>query len=70
MRPKQRNNAMDPKRTAKAQPWKAGWLARNAAGVQKSEPKGTSHGAGEGEQVVIGGFTSGVAIKMTLEKPQ
>ncbi|KAL3590977.1 hypothetical protein FPOAC2_13182 [Fusarium poae] len=61
---------MDSERTIKIQPWKAGWLARNAAGTQKIKTNGTSHGAGKGEPVIIGGFTSGVAIKMTPEKTQ
>ncbi|KAG8667968.1 hypothetical protein FPOAC1_012810 [Fusarium poae] len=50
---------MDSERTIKIQPWKAGWLARNAAGTQKIKTNGTSHGAGKGEPVIIGGFTSG-----------
>ncbi|KAI0396026.1 hypothetical protein F5Y17DRAFT_456349 [Xylariaceae sp. FL0594] len=56
--------------TTKAQPWKAGWLARNAPGAQKAPPKGTSHGAPQGDALVIGGFTSGVSIKMTPDKAQ
>lgn len=54
----------------KVQPWKAGWLARNAPGATKTKPAGTSHGTKKGETVVQGGFTSGVAIKMTPDKAQ
>ncbi|KAK1240226.1 hypothetical protein MKX08_007668 [Trichoderma sp. CBMAI-0020] len=54
----------------KSQPWKAGWIARNKDGVEKPETKGLSHGTEKGDVVVIGGFTSGVAIKMTLNKTQ
>ncbi|KAL7781017.1 hypothetical protein V8C43DRAFT_240410 [Trichoderma afarasin] len=49
----------------KLQPWKAGWMARNAEGEQKPEPKGLSHGTEKGEDIINGGFTSGVAIRMT-----
>lgn len=56
--------------TEKIQPWKKGWLARNAPGTQKTAPAGTSHGAKKGMNIVQGGFTSGVAIKMTPEKTQ
>ncbi|KAK3328633.1 hypothetical protein B0T19DRAFT_442523 [Cercophora scortea] len=55
---------------SKAQPWKAGWLARNALGTQKPPPKGTSHGTKKGDAVVQGGHTSGISIKMTPEKEQ
>jgi len=54
----------------KLQPWKAGWLARNAAGAAKDKPAGTSHGTMKGQNIVQGGFTSGIAIKMTPEKTQ
>jgi len=56
--------------TTKAQPWKAGWMARNAPGAKKAPPKGTSHGARKGDDLIIGGFTSGVSIKMTPDKAQ
>jgi hypothetical protein len=62
------NDKMD-SATEKVQPWKAGWLARNAMGAQKTAPQGTSHGTQKGQPVIIGGFTSGVAIRMTPEKP-
>ncbi|KAM0520582.1 hypothetical protein ACHAPE_002977 [Trichoderma viride] len=52
----------------KSQPWKAGWIARNKDGVEKPETKGLSHGTEKGDIVVIGGFTSGVAIRMTPNK--
>ncbi|KAL6895044.1 hypothetical protein GGI43DRAFT_411715 [Trichoderma evansii] len=52
----------------KSQPWKAGWIARNKDGVEKPETKGVSHGTEKGDIVVIGGFTSGVAIRMTPNK--
>lgn len=52
----------------KSQPWKAGWIARNKDGVEKPETKGLSHGTEKGGIVVIGGFTSGVAIQMTPNK--
>lgn len=52
----------------KSQPWKAGWIARNKDGVEKPETKGVSHGTEKGDIVVIGGFTSGVAIRMTQNK--
>lgn len=55
---------MDTKPEEKIQPWKAGWVARNASGAQKPEARGLSHGAEKGENVVVGGFTSGVAIKL------
>lgn len=58
------------KTVEKIQPWKAGWLARNAEGATKSKPQGLSHGTQKGQSVVIGGFTSGVAIKMTPETRQ
>ncbi|KAM0449225.1 hypothetical protein ACHAO4_007889 [Trichoderma viride] len=54
----------------KSQPWKDGWIARNKDGVEKPETKGLSHGTEKGDIVVIGGFTSGVAIKMTPNKAQ
>ncbi len=59
-----------PGQVEKTQPWKAGWLARNAPGVVKSKPAGTSHGTHKGQNLVQGGFTSGVAIKMTPGKAQ
>lgn len=52
----------------KSQPWKAGWIARNKDGVKKPETKGLSHGTEKGDIVVIGGFTSGVAIRMIPNK--
>ncbi|UKZ69036.1 uncharacterized protein TrAtP1_010049 [Trichoderma atroviride] len=52
----------------KFQPWKAGWIARNKGGVEKPETKGVSHGTEVGGIMVIGGFTSGVAVKMTPTK--
>lgn len=57
-------------KVGKSQPWKAGWIARNKDGVKKPETKGLSHGTKKGGIVVIGGFTSGVAIKMTPNKAQ
>ncbi|KAL6691221.1 hypothetical protein J3F84DRAFT_387142 [Trichoderma pleuroticola] len=54
----------------KVQPWKAGWMARNAEGEEKPEAKGLSHGTEKGEDIINGGFTSGVAIRMTLGTPQ
>lgn len=54
----------------KIQPWKAGWVARNSQGAEKAAAKGTSHGAAPGQLMIVGGFTSGVAIKMTPEKAQ
>lgn len=55
----------------RTQPWKAGWLARNAAGVEKKAPGGTSHGAAAGEKVILGGHTSGVSVKVNpAEKAQ
>lgn len=50
--------------TEKIQPWKAGWLARNATGINKSKPGGTSHGFAKGKEVVLAGFTSGIAIQV------
>ena len=61
---------MAPNTVEKTQPWKAGWLARNANGTQKKKQAGTSHGAKKGENIVEGGYTSGVAIKMTPEQKQ
>ncbi|KAL9473610.1 hypothetical protein ACSS6W_007990 [Trichoderma asperelloides] len=52
----------------KFQPWKAGWIARNKDGVEKPETKGVSHGTEVGGIMVIGGFTSGVAVKMSPTK--
>lgn len=54
----------------KIQPWKAGWLARNNGAKDRTETKGTSHGAAKGQTIITGGFTSGVSIKMTTEKAQ
>lgn len=45
----------------KIQPWKAGWVARNNGGP-KSTPSGTTHGFAAGEDVVLGGHTSGIAV--------
>jgi len=59
---------MGPNTVEKVQPWKAGWLARNAAGAEKKAPGGTSHGAAAGEKVILGGHTSGVSIKVNPEK--
>jgi hypothetical protein len=59
-----------PLQVAKTQPWKAGWLARNAPGAPKAKAEGTSHGTKQGENIVQGGHTSGVSIKMTSEKAQ
>jgi len=64
---------MDPRpaqKTQKAQPWKAGWVARNAAGVEKKAVGGTSHGAAAGEIVILGGHTSGVSVKVNPEKAE
>jgi hypothetical protein len=54
----------------KTQPWKAGWLARQAAGTEKKAVGGTSHGAVAGEKVILGGHTSGVSIKVNPDKKQ
>lgn len=54
----------------KTQPWLAAWLARIAAGKDKKQTAGTSHGAKKGENVVIGGHTSGISIKMTPNMDQ
>ena len=59
-----RTKTMIPKSSEKIQPWKAGWLARNAPGVEKTAPGGNSYGTKKGENIIVGGFTSGVAIKM------
>ena len=59
---------MGPDTTEKSQPWKAGWLARKAQGAEKSAPGGNSYGTKKGENIIIGGFTSGVAIKIAPEK--
>ncbi|KAK1778042.1 hypothetical protein QBC45DRAFT_329203 [Copromyces sp. CBS 386.78] len=56
--------------SGKAQPWKKGWIARNSQGVKKQPPKGTTHGTDEGDEVVQGGHTSGISIKMTPDKAQ
>jgi len=55
---------MDPQTNEKIQPWKTGWFARNADGVHKKAPMGTSYDAKKGENIISGGYTSGVAIKM------
>jgi len=55
---------MDSQTTQKIQPWKAGWFARNAVGVHSKLPMGTSYDAKKGEDIISGGYTSGVAIKM------
>lgn len=59
---------MPPTPVEKIQPWKAGWVARNASGTKTKPQAGTSHGAKMGEAVVEGGYTSGVSIKMTPEQ--
>jgi hypothetical protein len=56
--------------STKSQPWKAGWLARQAAGTEKKAVGGTSHGAPAGEKVILGGHTSGVSIKVNPEKQE
>ena len=59
-----------PQTTEKSQPWKAGWLARNAKGATKTKPGGTTHGFAKGTDVVLGGFTSGIAIQVKPEEEE
>ncbi|KAM0259425.1 hypothetical protein ACHAQJ_003319 [Trichoderma viride] len=54
----------------KAQPWKAGWIARNKDDVEKPETKGLSHGTEKGDDMIIGGFTSGVAVRVAPTKSE
>jgi hypothetical protein len=59
-----------PSQQEKAQPWKAGWLARQAEGANKKVVGGTSHGALAGEKVILGGHTSGVSVKVNPDKAE
>jgi len=52
----------------KIQPWKAGWVARNSQGDAKARPGGISHGFAKGKAVVLGGFTSGIAIQVKADE--
>ncbi|KAK3344775.1 hypothetical protein B0H65DRAFT_427010 [Neurospora tetraspora] len=56
--------------SAKAQPWKKGWIARNSLGVKKQPPKGTTHGTKEGERLIQGGHTFGIPIKIVPAEAQ
>ena len=58
---------MDPQPAQKIQPWKAGWYARSAEGIHTKGPMGTSYDAKKGEDIISGGYTSGVAIKMPAQ---
>lgn len=44
----------------KAQPWKAAWPPKTAAGDYSACPDGVEYGVGEGETVVVDGTSAGV----------